>query len=106
MVKLIALLKTKPGMSQEELKEYYLKKHAPFDLKFHNLKGYIFNLVQPDGQNTPAFNGVAELYWDSIEEMNEDFQSEAGKIGGEDAASFTSEILSLITEEFVIKRPE
>jgi uncharacterized protein (TIGR02118 family) len=105
-VKVIALLKTKPGMSQEDLKEYYFKKHAPIDLKFKNLKGYSFSLVDLTSQNENTYNGVAELYWDSIEEMNEDFESEAGKEGGADAASFTSEIVSLTTEEFVIKRPE
>ena len=38
-VKLIALLKAKPGMTQAEFEKRWVEGHAPFTLKFKNLKG-------------------------------------------------------------------
>ncbi len=108
-VKLIALIKAKPGMSPEELKKYYLEKHAPIDLQFKNLRGYTFNLTKKDDPSSvdgSSYDGVAELWWDSKEDMDVDFASKAGVEGGEDVQAFASEIISLNTEEYVILKRE
>ena len=105
-VKVIALLKAKAGMSLDEFKKYYLENHAPLDLKFKYLRGYTFSLAlenYPDQNNDRLYDGIAELWWDSIEDMEADFNSPEGKDGGKDASSFTREIISIYTEEFEIK---
>ena len=44
-VKLIALLKAKPGMTREEFAKRWIEGHAPLTLKFENLKGYRINVA-------------------------------------------------------------
>jgi len=104
-VKLIALLKAKPGMTRSEFQKRWVEGHAPLDLKFKNLKGYRINIALEDYQDEEElpYDGSAELWWDSIEEMEEDFNSAEGKFAGADADSFTSVRLHIYTREYIIK---
>ena len=44
-VKVIALLKARPGMNRAEFERRWVEEHAPLDLKFKNLKGYRINIA-------------------------------------------------------------
>ena len=44
-VKLIALLKAKPGLSRDEFAQRWVEGHAPLTLRFKNLKGYRINVA-------------------------------------------------------------
>ena len=69
MVKVIAMLKRKDGLTLEEFLRYWKGKHGPLILKlFPELKRYV--------QNTPVrlprggelqFDGIAELWFDDLE---------------------------------------
>jgi len=104
-VKLIALLKARPGMSRAEFERYWIEEHAPLNLKFKNLKGYRVNIALEDYQDEEdlPYDGTAELWWDSIEEMEEDFNSQEGQIAGADADGFTSMRMHVYTREHVVK---
>jgi uncharacterized protein (TIGR02118 family) len=105
-VKLIALLKANPGMSREDFKKRWVDEHALFTLKFPNLKGYTINVRIEEFQQEPGelpYDGTAELYWDSLEEMQSDFATEEAKIAGADADSFTVIRTHIFTEEFIAK---
>lgn len=105
-IKLIALLKAKPGMSRDEFKKRWVDEHALFTLKFPNLKGYVINVrieeFQQEAGELP-YDGTAELYWDSLAEMQADFDTEEAKIAGADADSFTVIRTHIFTEEFIAK---
>jgi uncharacterized protein (TIGR02118 family) len=77
-VKLIALLKAAPGMSREQFSRRWIEGHAPFALRFPNLKGYRINVAVDEYQAMEGelpYDGTAELWWDSLEEMQEAFDS-------------------------------
>ena len=105
-VKLIALLKAKPGMTREEFAQRWVDGHAPLTLKFKNLKGYRINVAIDEYQEIEGelpFDGTAELWWDSLEDMQEDFASREADTAVADADTFTSVRTHIYTEEHVLK---
>ncbi|MGZ4333898.1 MAG: EthD family reductase [Gaiellaceae bacterium] len=105
-VKLIALLKAKPGMTREQFAQRWVEGHAPLTLKFPNLKGYRVNIAIDEYQEIEGelpYDGTAEMFWDSLEEMQEDFASEAADTAVADADTFTVVRTHIYTEEFVLR---
>jgi uncharacterized protein (TIGR02118 family) len=105
-VKLIALLKARPGMSREQFRKRWVEEHCPFTLKMKNLRGYRVNIALEGYQELEGelpYDGTAELWWDSLEEMKEDFASQEGQAAGRDADTFTVVRSHIYMEEFIIK---
>lgn len=105
-IKLIALLKAKPGMNVQDLKKRWVDEHTNFTLKFKNLKGYRINIASEDYQEIEGelpFDGTAELWWNSIEEMQEDFASPEAEAAVADAKTFSAELIHIFTNEFIAK---
>ena len=105
-VKLIALLKATPGMSREDFGRRWIEGHAPLTLKFKNLKAYRINVAIEEYQELEGelpYDGTAELWWDSLEEMQEDFASEEAATAVADADTFTVVRTHIYTEEFVLR---
>ena len=104
MVKLIAFLKRKPGMTMEEFKRRWVEEHTKISSKIPGVRGYRINIAteyQPDGAE-PIYDGTAEMWWDSIEEMEAAFNTEIGIAAGNDADEFADVRIHLYTEEFII----
>ncbi len=105
-VKLIALVKAKSGMSREDLKRRWVEDHCPLTLKFKNLKGYRVNIAIDEYQEIEGelpYDGSAELWWDSLEEMKEDFASPEAKAAVADANTFTVVLTHIYTREFILR---
>ena len=106
MVKLIALLKRKPGLSREEFARRWLKEHLRLSTKMPGVRGYRVNIAtnhQPDGDGVePLYDGTAELWWDSVEAMEAAFASDAGKIAGADADQFAEVRIHIYTDEHIV----
>jgi uncharacterized protein (TIGR02118 family) len=105
-VKLIALLKAKPGTSRADFAKRWLEGHTPLTLKFKNLKGYRVNIAIEEYQEIQGelpYDGTAELWWDSLEALQADFASPEGKIAGEDADTFTVLRTHIYTREHILK---
>jgi uncharacterized protein (TIGR02118 family) len=68
MVKVIILLKKKPGFTDEEFVEYWHKKHGPLAVKtLPGVVKYVQNhLIKLPGVNYEA-DGIAELWFDDME---------------------------------------
>lgn len=104
-IKLIALLKAKPGMSLEDFAKRWVGGHAPLTLKFKNLKGYRINVASSEYQEVEGelpFDGTAELWWGSIEEMEEDFGSKEAAVAVADANTFTVVRTHIYTNEYIL----
>ena len=111
MIKLIALLKRKPGLTRQEFADRWLNDHIKLSSKMPGLRGYRVNIAidhQPDGDGVePIYDGTAELWWDSVEAMEAAFDSPEGKIAGKDADQFAELRIHIYTEEhFVVPGPE
>jgi uncharacterized protein (TIGR02118 family) len=111
VIKLIALLKRKPGLSREDFARRWLHEHTKLSSKLPGLLEYRINLAtleQPDPEGSePLYDGTAELWWESLEAMEASFASEMGKAAGADADEFCEVRLHIYTEEhFVVRRKE
>lgn len=106
MIKLIALLKRKPGMDREQFTRRWLDEHIKLSSKMPGLRGYFINIAtdhQQEGDGVePIYDGTAELWWDSVEAMEAAFASEEGKIAGIDADKFAEVRIHIYTEEHVV----
>ena len=105
-VKLIALLKANPGLSRDEFVQRWVEGHAPLTLRFKNLKGYRINVRIDEYQELEGelpYDGTAELWWNSLEEMQEDFASDEAATAVADADTFTVLRTHIYTEEFVLR---
>ena len=105
-VKLIALLKARPGLSRDEFAQRWVEGHAPLTLRFKNLRGYRINVAIEEYQELEGalpYDGTAELWWDSLEEMQEDFSSREAEVAVADADTFTVVRTHIFTEEFVLR---
>ncbi len=111
MIKLIALLKRKPGMTREQFAKRWVEEHTKISSKLPGLRGYRINIAaarQPEGTDQePLYDGTAEMWWDSIEDMEGSFNTEIGKQAGDDGDSFTVIRQHLYTEEYdIVPGPE
>ena len=110
MIKLIALLKRKQGLSREAFEHRWLHEHTKLSGKLPGLRGYRINIAneyQPEGIGAePVYDGTAELWWDSVEEMEASFASDIGVAAGKDADEFCEVRIHIYTEEhFVVPGP-
>lgn len=101
MVKLVALLKRKEGLTREAFAEWWITHHAPIAKQLPGLRGYRINLTMPS-EDEPMFDGTAELWFDSVEAMEAAFASPIGVKAGEDADAHTRLRVHLYTEENII----
>lgn len=112
MVKLIAFLKRKPGISMEEFKRRWVVEHTKLSTQIPNVRGYRINIAidqQPGGAQSPfdqkgelIYDGTAELWFDSVEAMEAAFATEIARIAGADADQFAEVRIHLYTEEHII----
>jgi uncharacterized protein (TIGR02118 family) len=106
MIKLIALLKRRPGMSREEFAQRWVNEHTKISSKLPGLRGYYINICtprQPEGTGEePLYDGTAEMWWDSIDAMEASFGTEIGQLAGADGDALAAVRLHLYTEEHTI----
>ncbi len=105
MIKLIALLKRKPELTKQHFADRWLNEHLKLSTKMPGVRGYRVNIAidhQPDGTGIePIYDGTAELWWDNVAAMEAAFNSEQGKIAGEDADQFAEVRIHIYTEEHI-----
>jgi len=106
MIKLIALLTRKPGISREEFAQYWVHEHTKITSQFPGCLGYRINIAterQPvETVGEPIYDGTAELWWESIDAMEAALAGEVGLAGGADADKFSEIRIHLYTEEHIV----
>ena len=97
MIKLVFTLRRREDMTRAEFQRYWREQHAPL-VKRHAEALHIRRYVQVHARDTdldeavagargsePRFyDGVAELWWDSLEELVAAFTSDAGQAAGQE----------------------
>jgi uncharacterized protein (TIGR02118 family) len=95
MIKLVFTLRRRPGMTREEFQRYWRERHAPI-VKRHAETLRIRRYVQVHARETEiddalsasrgsepgSYDGVAELWWDSVEDLIAAYSSGAGQVAG------------------------
>jgi len=69
MIKVIATMKRKPGVTPEEFARHWYEKHAPLGFEVLpddiQIRGYVQNYaVRHEGDPEPIYDGVVEFYLD------------------------------------------
>lgn len=99
MFKVIGILKRPDGMDFEAFKTWWLTEHAPKVKQWPGLKEYRINLCTTPDQ---AYDGVAEVWFETREAMDAVFGSDAGQRARKSATGGASDLAILLTEEHVI----
>jgi uncharacterized protein (TIGR02118 family) len=106
MIKCFYGFKRKPNMTVEEFKHYWRVIHVPIALEIPGIKKYILCYPLPSEylNKEPVYDGVAELWFNSEEDLKFAMQTEAWQISGKDGENFMekSSFISLISTEDVI----
>jgi uncharacterized protein (TIGR02118 family) len=81
MVKLIVCARRKPGITHDEFARYWREAHGPLVKSVPEFIRHVRKYVQCDIVSSSAplgavsdYDGVAELWFDSVEELNEAFK--------------------------------
>ena len=108
MIKSIALLTRKDGMTHEQFVRHWVDIHAPLARAVPGLRRYVQShiLAERKRPDIPALevevDGVAELWYDDAESMARAMASPESKALHADGALFIGRIKSYTVEERVI----
>lgn len=102
VVKAIVKVYAKEGMTREEFVTNWLTKIVPAVKQVPGLKKYVINIVVMALGEEPGYQGTAELWWDSMKEMQNAEASPEMKNAEAVLASCVRKITTLVTEEHVI----
>ena len=108
MVKVIVLIKRKPGLSRGEFVRYYEEVHAPLALRcLPYIKRYVRNhIIPPPGVKEPEFDCVTEEWYEDNDALNAAgnlYHSSAGQAILDDELRFMdrSKMVSFVVDEKV-----
>ena len=109
-IKQASYFKRKAGMSVADFQDYWRVQHAAVVQELPHLSRYVQNHVLPASyaQAEPPFDGIAEVWFESIDVMRENAGHPALERIRADEANFidASSMGDLIAEERVVKAPE
>jgi uncharacterized protein (TIGR02118 family) len=108
VIKVIVLLPRRDGMSREEFARYLRDHHFPIVTKLPGLRRLVFNQVLPDPNSPPpAYDAVAEDWFDDLAAMGAAFASPEGQAVIADAANFLdmARLQLLVVEEEEVSLP-
>jgi uncharacterized protein (TIGR02118 family) len=97
MIKLVFILRRREGMTREEFQRYWREKHAPL-VQQHAATLHIRRYIQvhlretdldeaiaaPRGSQPHFYDGVAELWWDSLEDLSAVFSTDAAQAAAQE----------------------
>ncbi len=103
MLKMIGLLRRRPGLSPEAFQVYWRERHALLGQRLPGLRGYVQNHTRLSVYRSrqPAYDGVAELWFDDLEAFQGILGSPELQTAREDERNFIdhSRSILIITEE-------
>ncbi len=94
-MKAIILLTRRARDTPEDFRRWWLEEHAPLARELPGLRRLVFNLVDGDA----GFDGVAELWFDSVEEFEAAYGSEIGERVAADSIANVGGRVRLIVDE-------
>jgi uncharacterized protein (TIGR02118 family) len=100
LAKIMILLKRQDHLSFEEFASWWLGQHQEMAAQMPKLRRACFNLVQ--GDEDLLYDGVSELWFDSISDFEIAYQSEIGKKVAADSLAHVSKRDRLIVEEHTV----
>lgn len=94
MIKMTFCLHRLEEMTREEFQDYWLKKHGPLVrrrqkalrlrryVQAHTLDDPVNDQLRARSDAPEEYDGVAELWWDSLDDLNEALNTDEGRKAG------------------------
>ncbi|CAA9424083.1 MAG: hypothetical protein AVDCRST_MAG80-131 [uncultured Rubrobacteraceae bacterium] len=89
MTKAMFTLYRRPDMNGDQFREYWKNTHAQKAAKMPGLRKYVQNHALATEEGEPPVAGIAEVYFDSVEAMQEALSSPEGEAAIADLENFT-----------------
>ena len=89
MTKAMFTLYRRTDMSGDQFRDYWQNTHALIVVKMPGLKKYVQNHALATEEGEPPIAGIAEVYFDSVEAMQEALSSPEGEAAIADLQNFT-----------------
>jgi uncharacterized protein (TIGR02118 family) len=103
MIKLVALVRRKSDLSKEAFVDYWVNVHAPLAAAIPGMRGYRINIAGDAGDMpAAAYDGSAEIWFDSREAMQAGLASPENDIAAKDTENFLDHLEFLVTDEQII----
>ena len=107
MIKVIACIDRKPGMTVAAFQDHWLNQHPKPVLKLDGIRRYVQSHVRPSGYRDgrqPVHDGIAELWFDDMEALRRANASPAYREVQADEARFidSARMVFLVCEEHVV----
>lgn len=105
MVKMITLLKRKPGVSREEFSDHWFHPHGDIIMgTIPGVRKYVQNTAIIMGQRECEYDGIAEGWFDDMDSLSNALsvlRSENGVVIREDEEKFLdrSKMISIVVQE-------
>ena len=108
MIKRVSLIRRRPGMSREEFRAHWTGPHADIVRQLPGVRGLRFGMVESWTPEDAAWDGVGEVWFDSVEAALEAFRTEPFlSMLVEDRKKFMGEAQScFVTEKTVVTPPD
>ncbi len=94
-MKAIILLTRRDGDTPEGFRRWWLEEHAPLARQLPGLRKLAFNLVEGEAD----FDGVSELWFDSMEDFEAAYASEVGQRVAADSLAHVGGRVRLVVSE-------
>ena len=106
MIKLVYCVTKKPGLSDEEFFRYWQNIHGPIGARIPRLRKLVqsHRLIVPGDKYQADYDGIAELWFDSVQALLTARESPEWRASAEDEANFidSSNVAYFVSEERVI----
>lgn len=106
MIKLVYCITKRPDLSDEEFFHYWKNIHGPIGAHIPRLRKLVqsHRLSVPGDKHSRAYNGIAELWFDSVEDLLAARQSPEWQASTQDEANFIdhTKVAYFVTEEHVL----
>jgi uncharacterized protein (TIGR02118 family) len=86
VLKVVITLERKEGMTHEEFLNYWREEHAPLAEQLPHLRRY--TMSEPVDEDADI-DGIAQLYYDSMEQFQASMDSDVAEQVREDSANYT-----------------
>lgn len=105
MVKLMAFLKRRPDLSFEQFAEHWAKVHCPMAVEcLPQMRKYVQNLATPSSGREWPYDGVSEVWFDSMADYKAAFKSPLAAKVMEDEKAFLGTVdWMIVTENTVLE---
>lgn len=98
----MVVISRKPGITREEFVHHWCEAHPDFVRRLPKIRGYRQNLTIDHKMDWP-FDGVAELFFDSVRDIAEAFDGDAAKALFAHEEAFIGDMKWSIVDEPEIK---